>query len=741
MPAAKRRWETPQILSDLPLRESDTTHFHFDEFAVTLARLVADPATRTPLTIGINGPWGSGKTTLLRRIKTLLDMRDKDENPFYLNANENSKNFRTCKTVWFDAWKYNEEDTLLVALVRVILGTMGRGTLGEQLWSEILDKTAPRYDVLATFLNMFKLKYGGLEIGIDLNEYKTDTEFYKHTAFLDHFNAAFEELLARWVHGKGDITKIDESKGALVVFIDDLDRCLPAKTVQVLEAVKLFLDKSGCVFLLGADTKIVQDAVVKHYNDAGIRDENVGDYIEKLIQLRFELPPILEKQMGDFVTAQGLPSAALEHWETIVAGAEINPRKVKTFLNDLNLAWAVLVNSGQAQNVDRADFTRWQVLMRAAPEGFKKQVSEIDVPEIRFKFVQNALAWQKGDTQAAENFKDYEKHARLKRTLRKISAFSPHFNADVLDAFIHMTEPPRLPEPEKVPVEMKDSILQETLETAIDEPVKQVKRRAAVSEKGKRAEAVPSRANVQVFGGLEFVPVPKGKFLMGSREDNRLAYPDEQPQHPVEITADYWLARFPVTNRQYAEYIEAANEKHEWVRDWKKKTDHPVVNVSWNAAQAYCAWLNKMYKSELPKGFEFHLPTEAEWEKGARGEFGLEWPWGNEFDADKCNSAEGNKKGNTTPVGQYSPMGDSPYGAADMVGNVWEWTQSLSKGYPYVANDGREDMKGGGLRVLRGGSFYNLRDLARCAYRNWLDPRGFDYSIGFRVCVSPIPSL
>ncbi|MCE7905938.1 MAG: hypothetical protein DYG87_09080 [Anaerolineae bacterium CFX3] len=730
--AKKRKWETPQILSDLPLREKDTAHFYFDEFAATLARLAADPSTRTPLTIGVSGAWGSGKTTLLQRMKTLLDTRDAQGKPFFANADESAEKFRKTKTVWFDAWKYDGEDELLVALVRVILDMMGRGSLGEQLWSEILDKTAPRYDVLATFVNMFKVKFGGLEIGLDLNKYKTDTEFYKHTAFFDHFNPAFEELLARWVHGKGDFRKIDETKGALVVFIDDLDRCLPEKTVQVLETVKLFLDKPGCIFVIGAHTQVVQEAVTKYY--AGMSAETASDYLEKIVQLRFELPPILEEQMGGFVTATGLPKESLENWETIVAGAEINPRKVKTFLNDLNLAWSLLVNSGQAQNVERADFTRWQVLMRAAPESFKKQVRDIDDVDLRFKFVQNALAWQNGDAQAAEYFKDYEKHSRLKRTLKKIHAFGKTFDAKTLDAFIHLVAPPKPPEPEKVPAEVKAKPKKETVEIG-EEALEEIMRGETTFEKEVRREAVPARAGAREWDGISFVPVPKGKFLMGSREDNELARDDEKPQHTVEIPDDYWIGQFPITNEQYDLFVQSRNGKHP-VSDWKKKKNHPVVNVSWNDAQAYCKWLNDTHGNELPQGLVFRLPTEAEWEKAARGEFGFEWPWGNEFDKNKCNSKEGGK-GGTTPVGAYSPAGDSPYGAADMVGNVWEWTRSLFKGYPYQAGDGREDLKASGTRVLRGGSWSSYRSNARCSYRNWYGPDNFNDNVGVRLVCSP----
>jgi formylglycine-generating enzyme required for sulfatase activity len=736
--AKKKNWATPQILSDSPLRDEDQAHFHFDEFAVTLARLAADPSTRTPLTIGVSGAWGSGKTTLLQRVKTLLDTRDKKGRPFFANANETADSFRKCKTVWFDAWKYNDEDELLVALVRVILGAMKKDGLLNKLKAGSEDPQQPKYDLLAVFLNAFQVKFGGLglefQVKLDTEKGKETSPFASHTAFFDHFDDAFENLLALWVHNKIAYDNINEAEGALVIFIDDLDRCLPDKTVQVLEAVKLFLDKPGCVFVLGAHTQVVQEAVTKYY--AGMTAESASDYLEKIIQLRFELPPILENQMGDFVTAQGLPAAALENWDTIVAGAEINPRKVKTFLNDLNLAWALLVNSGQAANVERADFTRWQVLMRAAPEAFKKQVHDIDDLDLRFAFVQRALAWQNGEAQAAEYFKDYEKHSRLKRTLKKINAFGAHFDAKSLDAFIHLVAPPKPPEPEKV-IEAKVDIVEESDTLNAEGIVEKARRGETPVEKGARRETVPGRAGAQEWGGLKFVPVPKGKFLMGSRDDNKLAYDDEKQQHTVEIPSDYWMARFLVTNEQYDLYVQAQKVKHP-VSSWQKKKDHPVVSVSWNDAQAYCKWLNETQNAGLPKGFLFRLPSEAEWEKAARGEFGFEWPWGNEFDAAKCNSEEG-KNGVTTPVGAYSALGgDSPYGAADMVGNVWEWTQSLFKGYPYDATDGREDLKASGSRVFRGGSFNRNHGSARCACRSGYDPDLRYGDLGFRVWSSPI---
>jgi len=238
---------------------------------------------------------------------------------------------------------------------------------------------------------------------------------------------------------------------------------------------------------------------------------------------------------------------------------------------------------------------------------------------------------------------------------------------------------------------------------------------------------------ITLSNGMEFMRVPAGNFLMGSDNGRE----DEKPKHTIDIPYDYWMARFPVTNDLYNAYAKAKGINHP-VSGWEKKKDHPVVKVKWTDTMEYCQWLNSLLKAELPAGLILRLPTEAEWEKASRGTDGREFPWGNTFDKNKCNTNEGGK-GGTTSVGIYSPQGDAPYGCADMSGNVWEWTHSLKKAYPYKVNDGREDEKASDARVLRGGSFNLNERYARCAYR-------FDYiyyfidNIGFRVVASPVLS-
>jgi formylglycine-generating enzyme required for sulfatase activity len=252
---------------------------------------------------------------------------------------------------------------------------------------------------------------------------------------------------------------------------------------------------------------------------------------------------------------------------------------------------------------------------------------------------------------------------------------------------------------------------------------------------------------LHVIGGIEFVRVPTGKFIMGSGDNNKLAVNDEKPQHVVEIPYDYWLARYPVTNAQFAKFIAKSGYKFDFDSASQQGPDHPAVYISWYDAAEYCKWLTSQLVNEIRlSNTHVRLPSEAEWEKAARGNEGNEWPWGNEFDQNVCNSRESNNA-DTTPVGKYSPSGDSPYGAADMVGNVWEWTTSLwgedpnkpHYGYPYQTEDGRENLDASDkvYRILRGGAFTERWRNARAAFRSADGPRNRRLNVGFRIVIAP----
>ena len=242
---------------------------------------------------------------------------------------------------------------------------------------------------------------------------------------------------------------------------------------------------------------------------------------------------------------------------------------------------------------------------------------------------------------------------------------------------------------------------------------------------------IPDRVWEEILG-QPMVWVPPGPFLMGSdKARDPQAGDDELPQHTVTLPG-YWIGRYPVTVARFKAFVAQSGYRPSDADSLQGPDDHPMVNVSWRDALAYCRWLAD--RSGLP----VTLPGEAEWEKAARGTDGRLYPWGNEPpDERRCNF--GRKVGGTTPVGAYSPAGDSPYGCADMAGNVWEWTRTLwGFEYPYNPEDGRDKLDNNSPRVVRGGSFDLYERYVRCAVRYYRYPSHLSRFSGFRVVVAPV---
>ena len=237
----------------------------------------------------------------------------------------------------------------------------------------------------------------------------------------------------------------------------------------------------------------------------------------------------------------------------------------------------------------------------------------------------------------------------------------------------------------------------------------------------------------QPWGEPDWVTIPEGEFWMG---DDKSQYDDERPAYKVFLP-EYQIARVPITNAQYALYLQdVKNTKVRPPDYWLGNSvppgleNHPVVRLSWYDAITYCRWLGKKIEKVI------NLPSEAEWEKAAKGNQGKrEYPWGNAWRPRRCNSFDLGLN-DTTPVGLFL-NGESHYGLLDMSGNVWEWTRTVwdnrSK-YPYD-QDTDDNLSDELPRILRGGSFQSPSNLVRCTYRHWFYPLRKFRDYGFRVVV------
>lgn len=254
------------------------------------------------------------------------------------------------------------------------------------------------------------------------------------------------------------------------------------------------------------------------------------------------------------------------------------------------------------------------------------------------------------------------------------------------------------------------------------------------------------RPGVTTVSIMAFCPVPAGPFRMGSADADSDAYDREKPAHDCEIPYGYGIGRYPVTVAHFREFIEATVGDSDRLRD---PDNHPVVGVSWYETIAFCEWMTALGHEEgwLEEGWVVRLPSEAEWEKAARGTDGRIYPWGSDPDPNLANYDETGIGGPST-VGCF-PGGASPYGCEEMSGNVWEWTlsawgedwRSPDFRYPYKPDDGRNEVEAKEVfRMVRGGPCFDDSRLLRCAYRNRRDPGLRDDDVGFRVVVAPLSS-
>jgi formylglycine-generating enzyme required for sulfatase activity len=228
-------------------------------------------------------------------------------------------------------------------------------------------------------------------------------------------------------------------------------------------------------------------------------------------------------------------------------------------------------------------------------------------------------------------------------------------------------------------------------------------------------QPVPNAGDVETIGGIEFVYIPAGNFILGSPDGE--GNDNEHPRHRIELNG-FWIGKYEVTQTQWSNVL-GRNPSY------RKGNDMPVEKVSWNDCQEFCRKFNTKY------GANIRFPTEAEWEYAYRAGSTTKYYWGNSIDGDYTWHS-GNSDNQTHPVGQKKP---NNWGLYDMTGNVWEWCQDWFKDDYYAispVNNPECTNNNNGNKILRGGSYFNNDDYCRSSFRNYGPPSLIRPVIGFR---------
>jgi hypothetical protein len=337
-----------KIFGDSPI--DNAKYFNFNAYIEAIYRIIVYPENATPLSIVINGRWGSGKTSLMKTLRKKLS--DQAENP----------KSRKIRTVWFNAWKYSETDAMLASLVREIYDEIDRQNFftKQGFFDRIKLGTITIYERVSTTQQITDLaKILTLGLAPDFTKWPKTPNHEKHLPFFDAFQKYLQLILNFFVVQEKN-GNYDDTKGALVIFIDDLDRCPPKSIAKILESINLFFDQKGCIFIFGMDINLIAKAINSHYTDyEGFSGE---DYLKKMIQLQFDLPEIRKEEIREFIENElNFDEPVRNYIDIILKGSDSNPRQIKQYINSLRFMMT-LSDTIERLNIDEELLIKWSIL-------------------------------------------------------------------------------------------------------------------------------------------------------------------------------------------------------------------------------------------------------------------------------------------------------------------------------------------------------------------------------------------
>ncbi len=736
---------------------------YFEQYRELLKGIALEAGT--PITIGIFGPWGSGKTSLMRMIERGLN-------------NQRAEDHTSVMTVWFNAWQYNREEALWRALLLRILDVLRNSQTDNQDFHDELDRLedslyqtveweeigpwtidwlqfikhtfgkatdtavqfVPGVAPLIKILNEARELFPNDEDEVAAVFQQKVTEYRRHQVHsMEQFRRGFEEVLREHVVSRNQ---------RLIVFIDDLDRCVPDKAIPILEAINLYLDVPGCVFFLGVDRDVIEKGIRVRYQDfllgpeEQLAEEDLfrripitgQDYMEKIVQLPFALPTPRQQQIEQFV--KSLLPDELDNCATVFAlGLEENPRKIKRGIHVFHMLRR-LAKLANIEDLDPALLAKIVIIQSRYRGLYADIIQDANLLPKLEQFARGKIEMPELSVAGQHDLRHQNPRLRLRRMLSIAPYFEP-LPLKQLGLYLYLTHTAseaKEPIESQIRVaseEIEQHLLQDLLSDNIDwiqdtvKSIRVAKQEQAYGQlllkKLESQESLPPTARRSIGTALS---------LLGDPRDF-----DAMIQVPCQA---FCIGKYPVTNGQFQRFVRAGGYENkdywdekgwQWVSVSQVKgplawdnpgwdaDNRPVAGINWYEANAYCAWLR------AHEGKDYRLPTVDEWLMAFQGEDKTKYPWGDELPSNS-GYANTTKEGlhTTTAVGLY-PLGTNAWGFADMVGNVWEWT----------GTKGEQP----GTRLLKGGSWQDNLEGAHSEVSKAILPTFRDLTTGFRVLSIP----
>ncbi|MEA1933966.1 MAG: SUMF1/EgtB/PvdO family nonheme iron enzyme [Thermodesulfobacteriota bacterium] len=684
-----------------------------------LVELIRSVDSRGSFTIGIYGQWGSGKTSMLKQIKKALGVPE-------------SEDAQPVLTVWFNPWQFVADEHLIIPFFHTLIASLEK-IVKEQKTEKIAKKLPDFIKKIAHVpLALIYGLEGELKIPLLL---KTKFAFAKAMDYQQNAEAAIDEESAienetAMQNAAGDyestyynLLQILQDAAAdldmkIVVFIDDLDRCLPEKAVQLLEGLKVLLDLRNFVFVMGVAQEVIERGIRVRYKElylAGPQDDlpNIeGQYLDKIIQFPFSLPAadtdelkknILTRQLKNLEGAE--PFVELIHE---VLGS--NPRTIKRFINTISFSLNLAGKKSEKENAFHPELLIKASLIGYLFPSLYRQLEIYPSHLVRLEKIVMETEKERKKNKSKQEFVEGQSHQVKKTDLPIIDQWLEDDKISKLLLILKIRD-------HQIGFKDQETVIKYVclLTTSIRSEVTSKAKDTRISNK-----PLPEEMRDRM------VEIPAGKFIMGDNESGQVE---------VTISRSFMMDKYPVTQALYQKVMN--NNPSSF-----KGEDRPVENVSWFDAIEFCNELSKriglheVYEvngkkvKRRPEANGYRLPTEAEWEYACRANTTGDH-YGN---LDEIAWYDKNSGDQTQGVGQKKA---NDFGLYDMLGNVWEWCNDWYGDYPtnpVTDSTGAED---GSYRVLRGGSWRYEPGYVRSADRGRNTPGYRDGTLGFRLLLPP----